>query len=98
MIQNWWSLNVRTNHTVNIKISNVIFALISGVHLLGCGNNDITTTKYFQVEDTIFQGGYGCSSALVINTVTIVGSSFLCNAPGINAQPQQYDIFFAVLF
>ena len=77
-----------TNHTVNFGINDVNFAMISGIHFLGCGDNKIAATRNFQVQDTIFQGGNRSGSALVLNSVistTIVGSSFFSNTPGIKA-------------
>ena len=65
-----------------INISETTFAMIRDLHFIGCGGNRVSQVEQFIVEDTIFEGVEGWSTALTLNEVTdasIVRSSFLSN-------------------
>ena len=83
-----------TNTTVIIKcngssgrfvFSNISYALIHGLHFVGCGGNIVTHINHFLLNDTIFQGVEGRGTALVLNdlySAKIVSSWFLSNTQG----------------
>ena len=64
------------------NISETTFAMIKGLHFVGCGGNRVSQVEQFVVEDTIFEGVEGRGTGLVLNQVTdasIAKSSFLSN-------------------
>ena len=66
-------------------LNETTFALVKGLHFIGCGGNTVTQVKQFILEDTIFHGMEGGDMALVLNEVadvSIVRSSFLSNSYG----------------
>ena len=63
-------------------INRTTFALIKGLHLVGCGGNTVTQVEGLIVEDVTFQegGGEGRGTALMLNEVLsakIVRSNFI---------------------
>ena len=65
------------SETGRFNISETKFAVIKDLHLIGCGGNRVSQVKQLIVEDTIFQGVEGKSTALELNKVNDANSSFL---------------------
>ena len=62
--------------------NNISYALIHGIHFIGCGGNTVTQVKEFVVKDTTFQGVEGGGTALVLNNLRstkIARCQFLSN-------------------
>ena len=56
-------------------LNETTFALVKGLHFIGCGGNTVTQVKQFILEDTIFHGVEGRGTALVLNEVADVSST-----------------------
>ena len=79
-----------------LNISEITLTTIRDLHFIGCGGNRISQVEQFIVEDTIFQGVKGSSTALVLNEVTdasIVRCSFLSNAHASTFEHQTNSTF-----
>ena len=58
-------------------LNETTFALVKGLHFIGCGGNTVTQVKQFILEDTIFHGMEGGDMALVLNEVADVSLSLI---------------------
>ena len=82
------------NQSGRFNIIGSEFAAIKGLHFVGCGGNSLSQVKQFVVEDTVFEGVEGRSTALVLNEViaaSIERSSFLSNTRIVRTTPKIFN-------
>ena len=60
------------NQLGRFNISMTTFAVIKGLHFIGCGGNRVSQVEQFIVEDTIFQGVEGRGTALERNELLTI--------------------------